>query len=338
MVVSNQTKGIKPPEFHIGILPNCLVEKTLELGHAAERLGFEGVWVADSHSVMRDAYAILAILASQTKRLKLASGISHTITRHPAVLANSWSTLHEISGGRSIMGIGVGGSAAQNLGLRPEKLAILEQKVRVIRELMRGKEVEYEGKVIRMAWSDCEVPFIMACSGPKSLQLGGRIADGVLFQVGSDPSFVRYALDNIRRGAEAGGRRLEDLKLYMRLAYSVSHDRQKARDEVRGYAAVAATTIFDVPREYFDDDLYEELVRFKSQYDWAEHGNNEAKHTALLTDRIIDAVAVAGTPEDAVPRFRELAAMGLNGFVCPMAMSDPLPYMETLSNEVMVHL
>lgn len=338
MSESNPGRGLKAPEFHIGILPNRPVGETLELGRAAENMGFEGVWVADSHSVMRDAYAILAILATQTERLKLASGITHTITRHPAVLANSWSTLHELSGGRSIMGIGVGGSASQNLGIRPEKLAILEEKVRVIRALMRGEEVEYEGKVIRMPWSDCEVPFIMACSGPKSLQLGGRIADGVLFQVGSDPRFVRYALDNIRRGAEAGGRRLEDLKLYMRLAYSVSQDRQRARDEVRGYAAVAAATTFDVPREYFDDDLYDELLRFKSQYVWAEHGKDDAKHAALLTDRIIDAVAVAGTPEEALPRFRELAAMGVNGFVCPMAMSDPLSYLEILSDEVMAHL
>jgi 5,10-methylenetetrahydromethanopterin reductase len=326
-------------EFHVGILPNRSVSDCVDLARAAERLGFAGVWLADSHSVMRDAYAILAMLAAQTDRIKLATGVTHTVTRHPAVLANTWSTLDEMSGGRAILGIGVGDSAVRNLGLRPEKLAVFEEKVRVIQALMRGEEVEYDGADIRMAWSDCSVPVVMACSGPKSLQLGGRVADGVLFQVGSDPNFVRYALDNIEKGAAAAGRRLQDLKLYMRIACSVADDRDKAHEEVRGYAAVAAGTTFNtVPREYFDEDLWHELERFKASYDYAEHGSNVARHIELLTDRIIDAIAIAGTPEEAVPRFQELAAMGLDGFVWPAGMPEPIPYLETFAERVMSRL
>ena len=322
-------------EFHIGMLPNRPVDQCLELGLAAERLGYAGIWAADSHSVMRDAYAILTLLASQTQKLFLATGVTPTGTRHPAVIANSWATLHEISGGRAILGIGVGDSAVMNLGLRPEKLAIFEEKIKVIRALLSGDKVEYEGTEIQMSWSRSAVPIIMACSGPKSLQLGGRLADGVLFQVGSDPAFVRYALDNIRTGAESVGRRLEDLKLYMRIACSVSDDREAAREEVKGYASVAAGTTFKtVPREYFDDTLYAELERFKAGYDYAEHGSNEAAHAALLTDRILDAIAIAGTPEEAVPRFRELMDMGLDGFVWPAGMPEPVPYLERFAERV----
>ena len=323
-------------EFHIGLLPNGSVQQSLELGCAAEELGFDGVWIADSHSILRDAYAVLALLAAQTRRIQIASGVTLTVTRHPAVLANSWATLDEISAGRAVLGIGVGESAVHNLGLKPERLAVLEEKIRVIRALMRGEAVEYDGVEIQMAWSHCEVPIVMACSGPKSLQLGGRIADGVLFQVGSKPAFVRYALDNIRQGAEAAGRQLSDLKLYMRVAGAVLADREQARAEVRGYAAVAAGTTFKtVPREYFDDALWDELDRFKSAYDYTEHGSNEAKHKELLTDRILDAIAIAGTPEEAVPRFQELAAMGIDGFVWPVTMSEPLPYIETFASAVM---
>ncbi len=56
---------------------------------------------------------------------------------------------------------------------------------------------------------------VMTCSGPKSLQPGGRVADGVLFHVGANPVFVRYALDNIRFRSEQAGRSLNELKLYM---------------------------------------------------------------------------------------------------------------------------
>lgn len=321
--------------FNVGLLPNRPLNECIEMGITAERLGYDGIWVADSHSVMRDAYTILSVLATKTEKLKLATGVTHTVTRHPAVLANSWATLHELSNGREILGIGVGESAVRNLGLKPERLAVFEEKVKTIRALIKGESVEYEGTAIQMAWSNYETPIFMACSGPKSLQLGGRIADGILYQVGADPSFHRYALDNIRKGAEAAGRKLEDIKLYARLACAVSHDRDAAREEVKGYCSVAAGTTFKtVPREYFSDDIYQQLSDFKANYDYAEHGSNQAKHKALLTDDIVDAIAFAGTPEDVIPRFKELVDMGVEGFVLPFGMSDPFPYLDTFAKDV----
>ena len=306
------------------------------MGRVAEELGYSGIWVADSHSVMRDAYSILSVLATQTSTLQLATGVTHTVTRHPAVLANSWATLQELSDGRAICGIGVGESAVHNLGLRPERLAAFEQKITVLRNLLRGEAVEYEGKEIHMPWSTWEVPIVMASSGPRSLQLAGRIADGVLFQVGSDPMLVQYALDNIRKGAEQAGRSLHDLKLYMRVATSVADDIEQARREIRGYASVAAGTVFStVPREYFDDALYEDLERMKAGYDYAHHASNESRHSELLTDRIYDAIAVACAPDEAARRFQLLADLGIDGFVWPAGMADPLPYMESFAESVM---
>jgi 5,10-methylenetetrahydromethanopterin reductase len=324
--------------FHIGMLPNRTMQENINLGLKTEELGYDGVWIADSHSIMRDAYALLAVLATQTRNIKLATGVTITGTRHPAVLANSWASLQELSGGRTILGIGVGESAVHNLGMKAERLAVFEEKVKVIKALMCGETINYEGTDIQMTWGSPEhnVPVIMACSGPKSLQLGGRIADGVLFQVGTNPRFVDYALENIRQGAEASGRRLEDLTLYMRVATAVLDDHKKARNEVKSYASIAAGTIYKtVPREYFDDELWEELTYFKSNYDYTKHGSNDSTHKDLLTDRIIDAVAVAGTPAEAIERFQVLSDKGLNGFVCPAAMPDPFPYIETFAKEVM---
>ena len=121
---------------------------------------------------MRDAYTIMSLIASQTSRIRVASGVTNAITRHPSVLANSWATLDEISGGRAVMGIGVGESSIRTLGLKPDRLAALENKIGVLRALMNGDEVEWEGNTFRLTWPRCQVPIVMACSGPKSLQLG----------------------------------------------------------------------------------------------------------------------------------------------------------------------
>ena len=322
--------------FHIGCLPNRPLADSIEMGCAAEQMGYGGMWVADSHSLMRDPYAVLTVLATRTKSLQLATGVTLTGTRHPAVLANSWASLDELSGGRAICGIGVGESAVYNLGMKPERLAVFEEKIKVIKALLRGEKVHYEGTEIQMPWSNCEVPIVVASSGPKSLQMAGRIADGVLFQVGAQPRLVDYALDNIRIGAESVGRKLSDLKLYMRIATSVHEDRELAQQDLKGYTAVAAGTVFKtIPQEYFDEALYEDLTRFKAGYDYAEHGSNQSDHSDLLTDRIFDAVAVACPPEEAVARFNALAAKGLDGFVCPFGMPQPIPYMRTFAEQVM---
>ena len=134
--------------FHIGCLPNRPVQDCLRMGQLSEELGYAGIWVADSHSIMRDAFTILSVLATQTHSLQLASGVTHTVTRHPAVLANSWATLQELSQGRAICGIGVGESAVHNLGLKPERLAVFEKKITVLRALLKGDAVEYEGTEI----------------------------------------------------------------------------------------------------------------------------------------------------------------------------------------------
>ncbi len=325
--------------FHVGCLPNRPIEACLEMGRRAEELGYAGIWVADSHSVMRNVYSILSVLATQTSKLQLASGVTHTVTRHPAVLANSWATLQELSEGRAICGIGVGESAVYNLGLKPEKLAAFEEKLGIIRGLLRGDKVDYRGAKLQMPWSNTEVPIVMASSGPKSLQLAGRVADGVLFQVGAEPRLVQYALDHIRKGAESVGRRLSDLKLYMRVATSVNEDRNTAQQALKGYASVAAGTVFKtVPRKYFDDDLFEDLKQFKASYDYAEHGSNESEHSNLLTDRIYKAITIAGPPAEAIHRFRTLSDLGIDDFVLPFAMPDPIRYMEAFAEQVIPHV
>jgi alkanesulfonate monooxygenase SsuD/methylene tetrahydromethanopterin reductase-like flavin-dependent oxidoreductase (luciferase family) len=60
----------------------------------------------------------------------------------------------------------------------------------------------------------------------------------------------------------------------------------------------------------------------------------EAKHRELVTDDILDAIAIAGTPEEAVPRFRELIALGVDGFVTPITTSDPVETMRVLAEDV----
>ncbi len=324
------------PEFHVGLLPNRPVSEVVELAAAAEEFGFDGVWIADSQSVFRDAYMALALAADRTERVKLAPGVTNPVTRHPAVLAGSIATLAEYSGGRAILGIGVGESAVRTVGLPPAKLKQLEEVTLTIRSLLAGKTAEYEGAELKLSWPTSEVPVVYSSSGPRSLRLGGRIADGVLFQVGAHPALVSYGLENIRAGAEEAGRDQTSVTRLMRLACSVSHNRAQAREEARGYIATAAGTVhWAVPHEHIPPDVLPDLERMKARYDYSKHAAGDAEHAALITDGIIDSISVVGTPDEVVPRFRELARLGLNGFVLPITSRDPKATMKLFSEEVM---
>jgi 5,10-methylenetetrahydromethanopterin reductase len=323
--------GAVPIPVHVGVLPNRPIEEIAELAQRAEELGFAGLWVADSQSIFRDAFCALTLCAARTRRLKLATGVTNPVTRHPATLACSFATLDEVSGGRAVLGIGIGESAVETLSLRPARIARLEQTALALRGLMAGEEVEWDGARIRMTWRARPVPIVFASSGPRSLETAGRVADGVLFQVGAVPAMVSYALDHVERGA--AGRAV---RRYMRLACSVDHDREAARSWAAGYVAAAAGTVFrSAPAELLDDALLADIRALKERYDYYEHTSSAAPHAELVSDRILDAIAIAGVPEEAVPRFRELIARGVDEFVLTITTPRPEDTLRILAQEVL---
>lgn len=328
-----------PLSFHIGILPNRPLHDFVDWIARADDLGFGGVWVADSQSLFRDAFMALTLFSQCTRRMELATGVTNINTRHPAVLAHSFATLDELSGGRAVLGIGVGESAVQTIGQKPARLQQLEEVIGVLRLLMQGETAHFDGQDIKVAWPPRRVPIVIACTGPKSLQFAGRVADGVLFQVGADPALVRYAQENIQIGVAEAGRKPSEVKLYQRLACGVDVNREQVRAEVRGYASIAAGTIYSgIPRAAIPDDLWDDLKRMKDEYDYHQHGNMNSRHAGLITDRILDAVAIAGTAEEAVPRFQELIDLGVENFVLPIATRQPDHIISTLAEHVIPKL
>jgi 5,10-methylenetetrahydromethanopterin reductase len=319
---------------HVGVLPNRPVAEVAEFAERAEQLGFAGIWIADSQSIFRDAFAALTLCATRTRTLVLATGVTNPVTRHPAALACSFATLDELSGGRMLLGIGVGESSVETLALKPARLARLEQAALALRGLLAGEEVDWDGARIHMTWPGRAIPIVFASSGPRSLETAGRVADGVLFQVGADPRMVRYALDHVDRGSM--GRKVTR---YMRLACSVGLDRPEARDAIRGYAAAAAGTVFrSAPPEALDHDLLEDIRTLKAHYDYYEHTSSRVGHAELVTERILDAIAIAGTPQEAIPRFRDLVSVGVEEFVLTIAGPRPRETIETLAEEVLPYL
>jgi 5,10-methylenetetrahydromethanopterin reductase len=322
-------------QFDIGILPRPPVNEFVDLIVTAEGLGFRGVWVADSQSIFRDAFVTLTVCAQRTRQMILATGVTNPVTRHPATIVCSIATIDELSGGRAVLGIGTGFSSVQTLGLKPATLKQMEEVTHLLRALMERKPAFYEGREIKMTWPTRSVPIFFAASGPKSLHLAGRVADGVLFQVGSNPAFVRYAIDRVHQGAREAGRDPKEIKLCCRMGCAVSEDGDAAHEEIRPYAAAAAETVFQSnPKSALPPELVKDLEDLKAQYNYYEHTSQEAKHLSLVTDRVVDSMVIAGTPAEVVPRFRAIRDLGVDRFVIPLTVKDPEKFMRLFAREV----
>jgi len=115
-VSSSPAQGVistnsEPLQRGVWLYPGVGATALAEAVVAAEELGLDEVWVADE-GVARDPLVVLAAAAALTSRIRLAVGITSPLLRHPAAISAAAATLDELSDGRAVLGLGVGGHQA----------------------------------------------------------------------------------------------------------------------------------------------------------------------------------------------------------------------------------
>ena len=133
--------------FGVTVLPDPPYQRLVELMVLGEKHGFEYGWTYDSHVLWQDSFPILALAAEATTTMKFGHQVTNPGTRDPTVLASLYATLHDISDGRMVMGIGRGDSAVRYIGRQPVKVAEFERDLaddQAVHE-RRGGAVEREG-------------------------------------------------------------------------------------------------------------------------------------------------------------------------------------------------
>jgi len=204
-----------------------------------ESLGFDHLWLTDSSLHARNCYSYLTLAAARTSRLLLGTAVTNPATRHPAITAAAAATVDEVSGGRLVLGIGTGDRPLLALGLQPSRLAELEAAITAIRRLWNGEVVSQSGGGFALHEAHLRfgarsgIPVYVSASGPRTLRLAGRVADGVILLVGLFPAALDWAIAQVRQGAQQAGRPCPHLAVF---AYG-------AIDEDEGAALAAARSI-----------------------------------------------------------------------------------------------
>ncbi|MEZ4547320.1 MAG: LLM class flavin-dependent oxidoreductase [Thermodesulfobacteriota bacterium] len=166
--------------------PDIKPGELVEFARLAEGLGYHSIWVPEMWG--RDAFSILGLLAANTTRIKLATGIVPVFSRAPSVIAQTIATLDEISGGRMILGLGTSGPAViENWhGMKFKKpLQRTREYVEIIRMILSGGKVDYDGEIFKLKGFRLQfspprpdIPILVAAIGPKNIRLTGEVADG----------------------------------------------------------------------------------------------------------------------------------------------------------------
>lgn len=290
----------------------------------AESRGFEAVWQAESRLV-RDAIVPMAAYAAVTEKLKIGSGVINNWTRNIGLLAATYLTLDDLAPNRIICGIGAWWDPlASNVGInRKNPMAAMEETVLVMRRLLNMERVTFDGEFVHVNGIELDVvhgrreprnvPIYIGATGPKMLELTGRIADGALLNYCVPPEYNEEALDCLQVGLRESGRTLDDLDRPQLVVCSVDEDGDKARDTTR---ELLTQYLAQQPHIAKASGVSMDIVKkIQSILGWpATHEQiQKAKH--LVPDELIHKITASGTPGEARAKVQEYID---NGATCPV--------------------
>jgi probable F420-dependent oxidoreductase len=325
--------------FGVTVLPDPPQSRFFELVELTEKHGFEYAWTYDSHILWQESYATLPVAAMRTEKVKLGHFVTNPGIRDPTITASWYATMQDLSNGRMVMGIGRGDSSRRVVGLKPVKVAEFEERCRMIKELMNGRPVEWNGKELQLEWAKDlpEIPMWIAGYGPKALAVAGRVADGVIIQL-ADPQIIQWIMDTARTAAEEAGRDPSELKCIVGAPSTITDDLEGAREQVRWFPAMVSNHVMDLIERYgFESEIpaaLTDFVKARKFYDYKEHSRQGAKHGEFVTDEIAERFTVIGNVEQVTAKLRELESVGVDQFNIYLMTEGQEANLETYGKEI----
>lgn len=311
------------------------VRRSIDVVRRAEALGFDSVWLSEDPDGW-DAFAALAVLARETDRIRLGTGVTNPYLRHPNLIAASVSTLDRASAGRAFLGLGRGQAEWYREAFGMEVGRPLE-RLRDTVDLLRqwwgpSHEATNDGEVVVRAWRRsfgpiARPPIYLAATGPRALALAGEVTDGVRINELASMDYLAGAIATVKDAARTAGRDPEELRVFYHPSIVVVRDdREREAALERKKATVALihalpgmdrqleTPGFDVPAimaEVRRAMRTKEILAAGGGFpEMRERGDRTAAKRAIPT-ALMAAVALVGTLDEVRRRVAELAGIGV---------------------------
>jgi alkanesulfonate monooxygenase SsuD/methylene tetrahydromethanopterin reductase-like flavin-dependent oxidoreductase (luciferase family) len=235
------------------------IDELIETAKLAEQSGvFDSVWFGDSliHKPRLEAITMLAAVATHTNKVRLGTICMASFpVRHPVLLAIQWASLDQISKGRTLLGVCIGGGHEGELrafGIkREERVARMKEGIELLRQIWSDEEVRHRGKYYTLEGYHIvpkpvqKPPPIWIAVSPEREQVGDRVVDGAMQRVGTfadgyitmgvTANELAKRLTVIRDAADAIGRDLSKFEVAIHGMVNINDDKQRAYDQAKDY-------------------------------------------------------------------------------------------------------
>lgn len=286
------------------LLPDTEDTTAVKYARRAEELGYDSVWMVELWGA--NAFVELTQIATQTTSIEVGTAIANVFSRSPAVLAMSAASLHQISGGQFRLGLGVSTpKVIEDLhGMqfdRPVRRA--HETLEIIRAFTDSDtaSVEYQNQLFEVAGFPplgVDIPIYHAALGPANRRVVGRLADGWIPH--NIPfSELEATFETIAETANERERDPRNITVAPYVPVAVADNEGDARDAIRGHLAyyVGSGKGYERAVSSVFPDVAERVAT-----DWRAGNRSAAK--AAVTDEMVDALSIVGTPPTASERFQ----------------------------------
>ncbi|MCW3977725.1 MAG: 5,10-methylenetetrahydromethanopterin reductase [Candidatus Bathyarchaeota archaeon] len=303
-------------KFGIEFVPKDPYWKITYYAVQAERGGFSNLWITD-HFNNRNVYVALTTAAIYTSKITVGPGVTNPYMVNPVFTAQAVATLNELAPGRVVLGIGAGDKTTlASVGVRMRKpLSAVRETVDIIREMTSGENVVFKGDVFQIAGAKFffkpkgRIPIYVGAQGPKMLALAGKIGDGVLINAGH-PKDVEYAVNCVKKGVNEVGKQFNELDVAAYTSFSVHEDLKKA---TKAAVPVVAFIVAGSPRQVLE--RHDINMKKAEEIREALKVNDWGRAFGGVSQGMIEAFSVCGTPDMCIERIDRLLKSGISQFV-----------------------
>ncbi|HJU28118.1 MAG TPA: LLM class flavin-dependent oxidoreductase [Candidatus Binataceae bacterium] len=332
--------------------------------------GFDTAWFPDSHMILGDVYACMALAAANTKTIRLGTGISVASNRIPPVTVHSIATINEIAPGRVILGFGTGHTGRRVMGLPPVKFGEFHEQTRVIRDLLKNGEAIYHAEGLsrkirylhrdrRFINLDGPIPLYVAANGPTALGLCGEFGDGIMTTGVLTTARLAAVFRHVDAGAQAAGRALQARLPCVSLSHLCVLRPGETLDSPRIHQMVGPWVITSLhaiaagyakPRSLSPDAraVYDEYEKYVANLGTPGERYLDLhlghcmfvpeRERRFVTPATIRATTLVGPREEIIERLRELERNGLTQVFLNPPLDGFSDYVDEISRELIEHM
>ena len=344
----------------LGVLlgyPGKRIHIPIDLIRKAEALGFDSVWTAEAYG--NDAVTAATWILAQTEKIRVGTAIMQMPARTPAMCAMTAMSLHQLSGGRFIAGLGASGPQVVEgwHGVPYGKpVTRTREYIKIMRAIM-GREgpVEFDGQVYQLPNTGDgttglgkplksildaapDVPIYTASITPAGLRCAGEVADGV-FPVWMDPNKYEVIGEHLQAGFDkaGGGKSLKDFDVAPFVSVASNDDLDAAFDALRPWLALYIGGMGAKGKNFYTD--YTTRLGYGDVAERIQElylSGKKAEAEALVPNELLDEVALVGSHDRIRERLAPWKEAGRRGEVGSMLLGAQDPaVLELIAREML---